>query len=199
MWKRGQQKKRVTLYNKTIFNFAGKLEDLVNSSREAITKLLSVSLVAEDFVNNMLHDRTEAAIAFKNTSAPMGGTGATGVEFNQGIESEWLDEVVWNLLWSSKITRALNTTNGSLNTRHDAMVLDDQLIPVFFTDKAKVGRWSVALDMMLANFQTMLTLAPDYIFNKVSGAINKKSAIGLKLSLDALKGMCFRRHFGRIS
>ena len=50
----GQDKEQVSLYNKAIFNFAGKLEDLANSSREAITKLLSVSLVAEDFVNNTI-------------------------------------------------------------------------------------------------------------------------------------------------
>ena len=115
----------------------------------------------------------------------MGGTGSTGVEFNQGIESEWLDKTVWDLLWSSKITRALNTTNGCLNSRYSPIVLDDQLVPVFFTNKTKVGRWSTALDMMLANYQTMLALAPDYIFNKVSGAINKENAIGIKLSLDS--------------
>lgn len=186
----GPDKERTNLYNKAIFNYSGKIEDLANSSREAITKLLSVSLVAEDYINNMLHDRAEAAIAFKNDSAPMGGTGSTAVEFNQGINSIWMDTVVWDLFWSSKITRALNTTNGCLNSRYDAMVLDDQLVPVFFVNKAKVGRWSVALDMMLANFQTMLALAPDYLFNKVSGAINKENAIGIKLSLDALKGMC---------
>ena len=183
------EKERVTLYNKTIFNFSGKLEDLTNSSREAITKLLSVSLVSDDYINNMLHDRAEAAIAFKNDSAPMGGTGATGVEFNQGIISNWLDKNVWNLLWSSKITRALNTTNGSLNTRYEAAILDDQIIPVFFAKTIKIGRWSLALDMGLANFKTFLALAPDYIFNKVSGSITKEEAIALKVSLDTLKLM----------